>query len=60
MDLKFIKEHIEAAKAIGYDIPKALYEYIQKQNASEEVVKQEIQIYEAVFGKGSSGLLLWF
>ena len=60
MDLKFIKEHIEAAKAIGYDIPKALYEYIPKQNASEEVVKQEIQIYEAVFGKGSSGLLLWF
>lgn len=60
MDLKFIKEHIEAAKAIGYDIPKALYEYIPKQNASEEVVKQEIQVYEAVFGKGSSGLLLWF
>ena len=60
MDLKFIKEHIEAAKAIGYDIPKALYEYIPKQNASEEVVKQEVQIYEAVFGKGSSGLLLWF
>lgn len=60
MDLKFIKEHIEAAKAIGYDIPKALYEYIPKQNASEEVVKQEVQVYEAVFGKGSSGLLLWF
>lgn len=60
MDLKFIKEHIEAAKAIGYDIPKALYEYIPKQNASEEVVKQEIQVYEAVFGKGSSGLLLGF
>lgn len=60
MDLKFIKEHIEAAKAIGYDIPKALYEYIPKQNASEEVVKQEIQVYEAVFGKSSSGLLLWF
>lgn len=60
MDLKFIKEHIEAAKAIGYDIPKALYEYIPRQNASEEVVKQEIQVYEAVFGKGSSGLLLWF
>lgn len=60
MDLKFIKEHIEAAKAIGYDIPKALYEYIPKQNASEEIVKQEIQVYEAVFGKGSSGLLLWF
>lgn len=60
MNLKFIKEHIEAAKAIGYDIPKALYEYIPKQNASEEVVKQEIQVYEAVFGKGSSGLLLWF
>lgn len=60
MDLKFIKEHIEAAKAIGYDIPKALYEYIPKQNASEEVVKQEVQVYEAVFGKGSSGLLLGF
>ena len=60
MDLKFIKEHIEAAKAIGYDIPKALYEYIPKQNTSEEVVKQEVQVYEAVFGKGSSGLLLWF
>lgn len=60
MDLKFIKEHIEAAKAIGYDIPRALYEYIPKQNASEEVVKQEVQVYEAVFGKGSSGLLLGF
>ena len=60
MDLKFIKEHIEAAKAIGYDIPRALYEYIPKQNASEEVVKQEVQVYEAVFGKGSSGLLFGF
>ena len=60
MDLKFIKEHIETAKAIGYDIPRALYEYIPKQNASEEVVKQEVQVYEAVFGKGSSGLLLGF
>lgn len=60
MDLKFIKEHIEAAKAIGYDIPRALYEYIPKQNASEEVIKQEVQVYEAVFGKGSSGLLLGF
>lgn len=60
MDLKLIKEHIEAAIAIGYDIPRALYEYIPKQNASEEVIKQEVQVYEAVFGKGSSGLLLGF
>lgn len=60
LDLKFLKEHIDSAKARGYDIPKALYEYIPQQNASEEVVKQQVQVYEAVFGRGSSGLLFGF
>lgn len=54
-DLRYVKHEIELAKSIGVNIPDSLYAYVPPyKNATPERIRKEVQMYEAVFGKGSA------
>lgn len=54
-DLKYLKGLINSAVKSDENIPKDLYSFTPSKNGDYKSIAQEIRMYEAVFGKGSSG-----